>query len=280
MNIMINLAPEQFRAQPDEIFRNTDFVVTAFSTEETGEVLMLANSRGVLIVLPFRDLTIWDADFDGYSLKSGRRSARFVRRKLEGSSAFHSPWPYQDGSVLSKQKVWLQIEDNTMSLYASGEPADQRCRLRPAVRLTADSAQFTLEMHITNLADEPLPLRYVCQLNYGCIPTAIFRLNLPAPALAPPGHIAEKGVLCSDDLSLYVDQAEFFMLASKGRRYVTRFSTAQFNYGLRPITQQGGLHAFRFIQPATCSPHGESQLPGMMLAAGKTREFCVTTGVV
>lgn len=280
MNIMINLAPEQFKAQPDEIFRNADFVVTAFSTEETGEVLMLANSRGVLRVLPFRDLTVWDADFDGYSLKSGRRSARFVRRKLEGSSAFHSPWPYQDGSVLSKQKVWLQIEDNTMSLYASGEPADQRCRLRPAVRLTADSAQFTLEMHITNLADEPLPLRYVCQLNYGYIPAAIFRQNLPAPALAPPGCIAEKGVLCSDDLSLYVDQAEFFMLASKGRRYVTRFSTAQFNYGLRPITQQGGLHAFRFIQPATCSPHGESQLPGMMLAAGKTREFCVTTGVV
>jgi len=280
MDMIINLAPEQFGAQPYEVFRNADFVVTAFNCEAAGPMLTLANRRGSLRVLPYRALTIWDADFDGYSLKSGRRSVKTLGGKPDGSVAFHSPWSPQGGSFLDMQLVWLQVEGDTLALYGRGESAHQHCRLRPAVRLTADSAQFSIDMQITNLADRPLPLSYVCQLNYGCIPAAVFRQNLPTPALMPPGSITEEGLQCSDDLSLYVDQAEFYMLASKGRRYVTRFSTEQFNYGLRRITQQGNQRLFRFIQPATCSPQGQSEDSRMMIGAGKTREFCVTTGVV
>ncbi|MGO4744490.1 hypothetical protein [Serratia quinivorans] len=280
MDMIINLAPQQFGAQPDEIFRNADFVVTAFHCALAGPMLTLANSRGSLRILPYRGLTIWDADFDGYSLKSGRRSVRTASCKPENGVAFHSPWPHQDEPLLDMQCVGLQIEGDTLTLHGSGELAQRHCRLRPAVRLTADSAQFSIDMQITNLADAPLPLNYVCQLNYGCIPAAIFRQNLPAPALTPPGSLAARGVLCSDDLSLYVDQAEFFMLASKGRRYVTRFSTAQFNYGLRPIAQQGNQRLFRFIQPATSSLQMGNELSAMVIEAGKTREFCVTTGGV
>lgn len=277
---MINLAPEQFGTQPDEVFRNADFVVTAFACEEAGQVLTLANRRGTLTVLPYRGLTIWDAEFDGYSLKSGRRSARSGKGKPAGGFAFHSPWPQQDSSLSEIQRIGLQVEGDVLTLYGSGELPHHRCRVRPALRLTADSAQFAIEMQITNLADEPLPLNYVCHLNYGCIPEAVFRQNLPAPALAPQGSVAGQEMLCSDDLSLYVDQAEFFMLASKGRRYVTRFSTDQFNYGLRPITQQGSQRLFRFVQPATCSPHLPGGAEVKMLGGGKTREFRVITGVV
>ncbi len=276
MDMIINLAPEQFGAQPEEVFRNADFVVTTFNCKTAGPWLTLANRRGSLRILPFRDLTIWDADFDGYSLKSGRRSAKMLGSKPAASFAFHSPWSHQDGSLVDMQRVWLQLVDDTLTLFGSGPSTHQPCRLRPAIRLTADSAQFSIDMQITNLADHPLPLSYVCQLNYGCIPAAVFRQNLPTPALTPPGNIAELGVQCSDDLSLYVDQAEFFMLASKGRRYVTRFSTAQFNYGLRRIAQQGNQRLFGFIQPAT----GKSEQLRLMIEAGKTREFCVTTGVV
>lgn len=280
MDMIINLAPEQFGAQPEEVFRNADFVVTTFNCETAGPMLTLANSRGSLRVLPYRTLTIWDADFDGYSLKSGRRSTRTPIGKPGDNVAFHSPWPCLGDPLSDMQLVWLQVEGNTLTLYGSGESAHQHCRLRPAVRLTADSAQFSIDMQITNLANRPLSLSYVCQLNYGCIPAAVFRQNLPMPALAPLGSNAEQGVQCTDDLSLYVDQAEFFMLASKGRRYVTRFSTEQFNYGLRPIAQQGNQRLFRFIQPATSSPQEQSGQTGMMIGAGKTREFCVTTGVV
>lgn len=277
---MINLAPEQFGMQPDEVFRNADFVVTAFTCEEGGQVLTLANRRGTLTVLPYRGLTIWDAEFDGYSLKSGRRSTRAGKGKPVGGVAFHSPWPQQDSLLAGMQRIGLQVEGDTLALYGSGELSHPRCRVRPALRLTADSAQFAIEMQITNLADQPLPLDYVCHLNYGCIPDAVFRQNLPAPALAPHGNVAEQEMLCSDDLSLYVDQAEFFMLASKGRRYVTRFSTAQFNYGLRPITQQGSQRLVRFVQPATCSPYTPGGAAVKMLGGGKMREFRVTTGVV
>ena len=279
MDMLINLVPQRFGAQPDEVFRNADFVVTAVDCAQAGPMLTLENSRGSLRVLPYSGMTIWDADFDGYSLKSGRRSVKAARCHPHSGVAFHSPWPYEDGSSseLNMQRVALQLEGNTLTLYGSGELADRQCRLRPAVSLTADSAQFSIDMQIINLAEAPLPLNYVCQLNYGCIPAAIFRQNLPAPALMPTGSIADRGVLCSDDLSLYVDQAEFFMLASKGRRYVTRFSTAQFNYGLRPVTQQGSRRLFRFIQPATGKG---DKLSTMVIEAGKMRAFSVTTGVV
>lgn len=280
MDMLINLEPQRFGAQPDEVFRNADFVVTAVQCVQGGPMLTLENHRGSLRVLPFHGLTIWDADFDGYSLKSGRRSVKAARCHAQSGMAFHSPWPHQDDSLLDIQHVGLQIEGNTLTLHGSGELADRQCRLRPAVSLTADSAQFSIGMQITNLAEAPLPLNYVCQLNYGCIPAAVFRQNLPAPALTPDGGIADQGVLCSDDLSLYVDQAEFFMLASEGRRYVTRFSTEQFNYGLRPITQQGNQRLFRFIQPATAGLQTGNRRQAMVIESGKTREFCVTTGVV
>lgn len=282
MDMLINLVPQRFGAQPDEVFRNADFVVTAVHCAQAGPMLMLENRRGSLRVLPFHGLTIWDADFDGYSLKSGRRSVKAARCHPQRGVAFHSPWPYEDGSSseLNIQRVALQLEGNTLRLHGSGELADRQCRLRPAVSLTADSAQFSIGMQITNLAEAPLPLNYVCKLNYGCIPAAVFRQNLPAPALTPDGGIAAQGVLCSDDLSLYVDQAEFFMLASEGRRYVTRFSTEQFSYGLRPITQQGNQRLFRFIQPATAGLQTGNRRQAMVIEAGKTREFCVTTGGV
>ncbi|MFX2434665.1 hypothetical protein V6315_11310, partial [Serratia marcescens] len=153
-----------------------------------------------------------------------------------------------------------------------------RWRIGPALRLAAQSAQFAIEMTVTNQAERPQPLRYVCGLNYDCIPDAVFRQNLPTPALL--GDTIGQELLCSDDLTRYVDQAEFFMLAPQGRRYVTRFATEQFNYGFRRIAVQGNRRLLAFIQPANCRPNAPEGEEGVMLGAGKTRTFCVTTGVV
>ncbi len=94
------------------------------------------------------------------------------------------------------------------------------------------------------------------------------------------GDTIGQELLCSDDLTRYVDQAEFFMLAPQGRRYVTRFATEQFNYGFRRIAVQGNRRLLAFIQPANCRPNASEGEVGVMLGAGKTRTFCVTTGVV
>lgn len=76
MDMLINLVPQRFGAQPDEVFRNADFVVTAVDCAQAGPMLTLENSRGSLRVLPYSGMTIWDADFDGYSLKSAVVASR------------------------------------------------------------------------------------------------------------------------------------------------------------------------------------------------------------
>src|SRR6185437_17114794 len=98
MDMLINLVPQRFGAQPDEVFRNADFVVTVVDCAQAGPMLTLENSRGSLRVLPYSGMTIWDADFDGYSLKSGRRSVKAARCHPHSGIAFHSPWPYEDDS--------------------------------------------------------------------------------------------------------------------------------------------------------------------------------------
>ncbi|MMZ42761.1 hypothetical protein D3C81_160330 [compost metagenome] len=121
MDMLINLVPQRFGTQPDEVFRNADFVVTAVDCAQAGPMLTLENSRGSLRVLPYSGMTIWDADFDGYSLKSGRRSVKAARCHPHSGIAFHSPWPYEDGSSseLNMQRVALQLEGNTLTLYGS-----------------------------------------------------------------------------------------------------------------------------------------------------------------
>ncbi|BEM52285.1 hypothetical protein FUU19_06725 [Serratia sp. Lou2A] len=278
MKINIDLAPEAFGAHRQELFRNADFAVSTHRCTERGPMLTLANHRGALTVLPYQGLTIWDAEFDGYSLKSGRRSVKGAGRKRADDAAFCPAWPHQDGEPLQMQRVWIQLAGDELTLHGEGERAGGRWRIGPALRLAAQSAQFAIEMTVTNLAERPQPLRYVCHLNYDCIPDAVFRQNLPTPALL--GDALGQELLCSDDLSRYVDQAEFFMLAPQGRRYVTRFATGQFNYGLRRIAVQGNRRLLAFIQPANCRPNAPEEEAGMMLGAGKTRAFCVTTGVV
>ncbi|XIF03608.1 hypothetical protein ACF0H2_11855 [Serratia marcescens] len=70
MKINIDLAPEAFGTYRQELFRNAGFAVSAHRCAERGPMLTLANCRGALTVLPYQGLAIWDAEFDGHSLKS------------------------------------------------------------------------------------------------------------------------------------------------------------------------------------------------------------------
>ncbi|HAU4409581.1 hypothetical protein DMW48_05165, partial [Serratia marcescens] len=117
MKINIDLAPEAFGAHRQELFRNADFAVSTHRCTERGPMLTLANHRGALTVLPYQGLAIWDAEFDGYSLKSGRRSVKGAGRKRAGDAAFCPAWPNQDGEPLQMQRVWLQLAGDELSLH-------------------------------------------------------------------------------------------------------------------------------------------------------------------
>ena len=165
MNINIDLAPEAFGTYRQELFRNADFAVSAHRCAERGPMLTLANCRGALTVLPYQGLAIWDAEFDGHSLKSGRRSVRGAGRKRADDAAFCPAWPSHDGAPLQMQRVWLQLAGDELTLHGEGERLGEGWRIGPALRLAAQSAQFAIEMKVTNLADWPQLLRYVCRLN-------------------------------------------------------------------------------------------------------------------
>lgn len=271
MRTVVNLNLELFGKQPKEVYRDADFTVTAFMFPDDIAALALQNRRGTLTLLPYQGLTVWDVNFDGHSLKSAGDCALPRRDDISGCFAYHEGLPDDRGPLV---KVWLEVENGV--LIVRGSNADGACRTQPAVELQANSAQFNIEMVINNLADRAQPLNYLCHMNYACDPDAVFRQNLLGCALNIRDN--PQPLICSDDLSLYVDHAEFYMLAPRGRKYVTRFSTGQLNYAVlhRP---RSNPQAAAFIQPASYSPAAAGQKP-VMINAGEMREFRVTTGVL
>lgn len=272
MKKIINLSSELFGSLPNEVYRGAGFTVTAFMFPGDIAALVLQNQRGTLTLLPYQDLMIWDAVFDGQSLKAKASQLQPRRNDARGCFASHQGLPANHGPVID---VWLEVEEEAIAVRAS--TADGPCRIQPAVQLAANSTQFSIEMVIDNLAEQAQPLSYMCHMNYACEEGAVFRQNLPGCALNIRDNPQQ--VICSDDLSLYVDQAEFFMLAPCGRRYVTRFATGQFSYAVlrRP---RANSRATAFVQPASYSPEVAAIPMAMMLKAGEMREFRVTTGML
>jgi len=272
MKTIINLSPGSFGIQPNEVYRGAGFTVTAFMFPGDIAALVLKNQRGALTLLPYQDLMIWDAVFDGQSLKAKASQAQPLRNDARGCFASHQGLPANYGPVID---VWLEVEEEAITVRA--RTADGPCRIQPAVQLAANSTQFSIEMVINNLAEQPQPLSYMCHMNYACAEGAVFRQNLPGCALNIRDN--PQRVICSEDLSLYVDQAEFFMLAPCGRRYVTRFATCQFSYAVlqRP---RANSRATAFVQPASGSPEVAAISMAVMLKAGEMREFRVTTGML
>ncbi|UAN60276.1 hypothetical protein KGP21_10675 [Serratia sp. JSRIV004] len=269
---MINLSPGLFGIEPNEVYRGAGFTVTAFMFPGDIAALVLQNQRGTLTLLPYQDLMIWDAVFDGQSLKAKASQLQPRRNDARGCFASHQGLPANHGPVID---VWLEVEEEAIAVRA--RTADGPCRIQPAVQLAANSTQFSIEMVIDNLAEQAQPLSYMCHMNYACEEGAVFRQNLPGCALNIRDNPQQ--VICSDDLSLYVDQAEFFMLAPCGRRYVTRFATGQFSYAVlrRP---RANSRATAFVQPASCSPESTATPMAVMLKAGEMREFRVMTGIL
>ncbi|MBP0995505.1 hypothetical protein J8629_00345 [Serratia fonticola] len=269
---MINLSPGLFGMEPNEVYRGAGFTVTAFMFPGDIAALVLQNQRGTLTLLPYQDLMIWDAVFDGQSLKAKASQLQPRRNDARGCFASHQGLPANHGPVID---VWLEVEEEAIAIRA--RTADGPCRIQPAVQLAANSTQFSIEMVIDNLAEQAQPLNYMCHMNYACEEGAVFRQNLPGCALNIRDNPQQ--VICSDDLSLYVDQAEFFMLAPCGRRYVTRFATGQFSYAVlrRP---RANSRATAFVQPASCSPESTATPMAVMLKAGEMREFRVMTGIL
>lgn len=127
---------------------------------------------------------------------------------------------------------------------------------QPSVTLHKASALFDIAMDVTNLASVPMPLQYMCHMNYAYVPQATFSQNIPDEALtlreSIPAHVkpteqwlafnrrVQQGeatvnaltepefydpeiVFFADRLDRHTDKPEFCMHAPDGTIFVTRF---------------------------------------------------------
>lgn len=336
MSTQIHLSRSMFMELPRILLENEHFSATAFRYASGIEALKLQNARGYAIVLPFYGHMIWDAEFDGHSLTM---SSPFTEPKPGGNIidtygcfAFHSGLlsngcPAEDdrhplhGEMACAQmdSARLVIGDGTLTLAGNYEYVKgfgHHYQAAPAVTMTANSTLLGIDMTVTNLASAPMPLQYMCHMNYAYVAGATFSQNIPDRAFALrssiPAHVhptpqwlsyTEKLALApesfnvldepefydpeivffADNLSQYAQQAEFSMHAPQGHRFVTRFSTAQLNYATRWILYNGDQQVAAFALPATCRPEGHqaARRAGSLIemAAGETRHFHVETGL-
>ncbi len=213
--------------------------------------------------------------------------------------------------------AWLEIEDDAVTIKGSYEYVmgfGDHYLAKPAVRLEKDASLFDISMTVKNLASVAMPLQYMCHINAAYVDNAVMTQNLPNCAFtlreSVPAHVKPNEqwlafneslkssdpiavlntpemydpeiVYCLDNISQYVEQAQFAMNIGD-KTLVTEFSTAQFNSATRWILRNGDQQVAAYALPATCRPEGflTAKEKGTLiyLAPQEERHFTVRTGI-
>lgn len=337
MSTRISLTSAMFADQPARLLQHGELTVTAFRYASGVEALRVENRRGYVIVLPYLGQMVWDVVFDGRSLTMASMfdEPRPVTQIADtyGCFAFHSgllangcPAP-EDAHPLhgempcaSMQAAWLDVLDQEVVVGGSYEYIQgfgHHYLAEPTVMINGATPRLRIGISVTNRsAYQPMPLQYMCHMNYAYVDDASFsssldqevfqlRETVPAHVLPTPAWEALNAeirsgkadfstlangrrcdpeiVFFADDLRRHADEVEFAMTSPTGDRYTTRFSTAEFGYATRWILWNPDQQVAAFALPATCRPEGYLAAAAngtlIKLAPGQTRTFTVDTGV-
>ncbi|WP_225365973.1 aldose 1-epimerase family protein [Levilactobacillus bambusae] len=214
MSNSLFLTPRQFTEAPHLIFENDQFSVTAFTYPSGVRALKLTNSRGYLTVLPYMGLMIWDAVFDGQSLKmkdmfsqplpgTGIVDTYGCFQFSSGLLANGTPGPEDDyqlhGEFPTSEMTRATIKFTTSSLTLTSEfeyvkGFGHHYLARPAVTLHPNSGLFDIQMTVKNLSHaQDMPLQYMCHMNYAYVDDATLTQNIPDGAFhlreSVPDHV-------------------------------------------------------------------------------------------
>ncbi|WP_018157325.1 aldose 1-epimerase family protein [Demetria terragena] len=210
---------------PEDLFGSAERVVCESSEGSEWSVrarrystgvasLTIHNSRGYVEVLPYLGQMIWDAEFDGESL---RMASMFDEPQntdhimgTYGCFAFHAgllaagcPSP-EDDHVLHGEfpcapmdSAQLILDEDKVVVRSQREYVmgfGHHYLATPSVTMRAGSALFEIELEVTNLSTyAPMPLQYMCHLNPRFLPGATLRQNLPPGAFGlrdtVPAHV-------------------------------------------------------------------------------------------
>lgn len=196
----IFLDRETFSTTRKTIAENDNFRATTFRYSSGIESLTVENSRGFVEVLPFMGQIIWNAEFDGTSLRmknmfSEPKPAKEIVETY-GCFAFHSgllsagvPAPedthplHGEFATAPMDSAWLEVTDSEVRIVSSYEYTmgfGAHYKAVPSVKLAAGATQFYIDLEVTNLSDyAPMPLQYLCHMNYAFVEDGVMRESLP-----------------------------------------------------------------------------------------------------
>lgn len=215
--------------------------------------------------------------------------------------------------------AWLELDENEISLKGTVEYIKgfgYHYQASPSITLLAERPRLTINMSVTNLSGRPMPLQYMCHMNYAwiangtfsqTIPDEAFRLRTSIPAhvqptpswreytrqletapggfngLAKPEMCDPEIVFFADNLSQYGKTATFWMSSPEGYGFSTTFSTKQFDHATRWLLHKADQQVAAFALPATSRPEGfiaaKRASTVISLEPGETRSFKVETGM-
>lgn len=334
----IMLERKFFSEKRSVIFVNEEFKISLYRYPSGVEAVEMANSRGALVVLPYMGQMIWDAAFDGLDLKmknmfsQPKPAARIV--DTYGCFAFHSgllangcPSPEDEhplhGEMPCAQmdRAWIELGEGCARVGGETEYAQgfgHHYLASPSVCLGAGQTRIEIGMKVKNLASAPMPLQYMCHLNYAYVEDGVISSNLPGGAFSLresiPAHVKPTKrwlafneeikalqktggtlekldrpemydpeiVFMADSIDKRADSAVFELASPKGYTYFTAFSTKEFPHATRWLLYNADQQVAAFVLPATCRPEGFSAAKKagtlIYLQAGQERNFSVTTG--
>ncbi|TVU84109.1 DUF4432 domain-containing protein [Corynebacterium aurimucosum] len=311
------------------LLSSEEFTVIAWTYDSGVDAVRIINSRGFVEVLPFLGQIIWEANFDGRSLTMKNM---FTEPKpadvivdTYGCFAFHSgllaagcPAPADTHPLHGEfpcapyDAAWLDVTADTVAIsgsYTYVQGFGHHYTAVPTVRLGTGETEFDIDLKVTNnSAYQPMPLQYMCHMNYAYVDGAEFGGNLPAdafrlresvpahvtptpewtafnaeivgkpyPALVDPEKYDPEIVWFADDLPRFGSDIEVTM-----GDYFARFDSAEFPVATRWVLHNADQQVAAFVLPGTSRPEGfnAARAAGTLieLGAGETRTFHVRTG--
>ena len=337
MTHTLHFTHAMFTEKEQLIFENQHFSATTFTYPSGVAAVTLTNAKGHLTLLPYMGLIIWDAVFEGISLKMKDMFTQPLPgdniADTYGCFQFNSgllangtPGPEDDYGLhgefptATMDEAYLTFDENTLTIHSQKEYVKgfgHHYLAEPFVTLHQNSGLFDIELTVTNLSNyQPMPLQYMCHMNYAYSDQGIISQNFPDEAFTLrqtiPGHVhptedwlaynetlKESGqlinhlddsqhydpeiVFFTEDLTKHVEQAEFRMTVEKEHQFLTTFKTEQFPITTRWLLHNADQQVAAFALPGTSRPEGfhAAKEAGTLiyLDPHETRSFKVTTGL-
>ena len=225
-------------------------------------------------------------------------------------------------SIADIFEAYLEVHDDSIKIvsvcdYCQG--FGYHYEAKPSVTLGSNQSFIDIDLDVINKTCMQMPLQYMCHMNYAYFDNAVISSNVPEKAFklreSIPSHVHptkrwldyneklkelqkdgktltvlnDKSmydpeiVFMADNVSAYVDEAQFEMQSEDNTVFFTKYKTSDFNSATRWIMYNDDLKVAAFVLPATCRPEGHNAAlkagTVVYLEPNEHKHFNVRTGI-